>query len=141
MIAGGAACLALLGVAVFVGVGSRPVPPPVTATPPAPPLPPPAPVVGTFGKGRTFQDVLSALGVAKDRAIQIVQALRPHLDFRRLKPQDELELHHDSSGDLAKLVYRQGSSTSWRRRGPGTSGPAPGSTYPWTGGWSWSRVS
>lgn len=107
LIAGGAACLALLGVAVFVGVGSRPVPPPVTATPPAPPAAPPAPVVGTFGKGRTFQDVLSALGVAKDRAIQIVQALRPHLDFRRLKPQDELELHHDSSGDLAKLVYRQ----------------------------------
>ncbi|HEY6551777.1 MAG TPA: hypothetical protein VI669_00395, partial [Vicinamibacteria bacterium] len=79
----------------------------MTATPPAPPAAPPAPVVGAFGKGRTFQDVLSALGVAKDRAIQIVQALRPHLDFRRLKPQDELELHHDSSGDLAKLVYRQ----------------------------------
>jgi murein DD-endopeptidase MepM/ murein hydrolase activator NlpD len=107
LIAAGAACLALLGVAVFVGVGSRPVPPPVTVAPPAPPAAPPAPVVGTFGKGRTFQDVLSALGVAKDRAIQIVQALRPHLDFRRLKPQDELELHHDSSGDLAKLVYRQ----------------------------------
>jgi murein DD-endopeptidase MepM/ murein hydrolase activator NlpD len=107
LIASGAACLALLGVAVFVGVGSRPVPPPVTVTPPAPPAAPPAPVVGTLGKGRTFQDVLSALGVAKDRALQIVQALRPHLDFRRLKPQDELELHHDSSGDLAKLVYRQ----------------------------------
>jgi murein DD-endopeptidase MepM/ murein hydrolase activator NlpD len=107
LIAGGAACLALLGVAVFVGVGPPPVPPPVAATSPAPPAAPPAPVVGTLGKGRTFQDVLSALGVAKDRAIQIVQALRPHLDFRRLKPQDELELHHDSSGDLAKLVYRQ----------------------------------
>jgi murein DD-endopeptidase MepM/ murein hydrolase activator NlpD len=106
-IAAGVACLALLVVAVFVGVGSRPVPPPVTVTSPVPPAAPPAPIVGTFGKGRTFQDVLSALGVAKDRALQIVQALRPHLDFRRLKPQDELELHHDSSGDLAKLVYRQ----------------------------------
>ena len=106
-IAAGVACLALLVVAVFLGVGSRPVPPPVTVAPPAPPAAPPAPVVGTFGKGRTFQDVLNALGVAKDRAIQIVQALRPHIDFRRLKPEDQLELHHDSSGDLTKLVYRQ----------------------------------
>ena len=106
-IAAGVACLALLVVAVFVGVGSRPVSPPTAVAPPAPPAAPPAPVVGTFGKGRTFQDVLNALGVAKDRAIQIVQALRPHIDFRRLKPQDQLELHHDSSGDLTKLVYRQ----------------------------------
>lgn len=106
-IAAGVACLALLVAAVFVGVGSRPVPPSVAVAPPAPPAAPPAPVVGTFGKGRTFQDVLNALGVAKDRAIQIVQALRPHIDFRRLKPEDQLEIHHDSSGDLTKLVYRQ----------------------------------
>lgn len=106
-IAAGVACLALLVAAVFVGVGSRPVPPSVAVAPPAPPAAPPAPVVGTFGKGRTFQDVLNALGVAKDRAIQIVQALRPHIDFRRLKPEDQLEIHHDSSGDLTKLVYRK----------------------------------
>ena len=67
----------------------------------------PAPVVGTLGKGRTLQSALAALGVAKDRAIQIVQALRPHIDFRRLRPQDGLELHQDSAGDPAKLVYRQ----------------------------------
>ena len=47
------------------------------------------------------------LGVAKDRAIQIVQAMRPHMDFRRLQPQDQLELHHDVSGDPVKFVYRQ----------------------------------
>ena len=113
LIAGGVACLALLVAAVFGGGGSRLTSPPMTASPlvtVAPPEPPaarPAPIVGIFGKGRTFQDVLNALGVAKDRAIQIVQALRPHLDFRRLKPQDQLELHRDSSGDLTKLVYRQ----------------------------------
>jgi murein DD-endopeptidase MepM/ murein hydrolase activator NlpD len=101
------ACLALLAAAMFLGVGSRPVSPPTAVAPPVSPPAPPAPVVGTFGKGRTFQDVLNALGVAKDRAIQIVQALRPHIDFRRLKPEDQLELHHDSSGDLTKLVYRQ----------------------------------
>ena len=106
-IAAGVAGLALLAAAVFLGVGSRPVSPPTAVAPPDSPPAPPAPVVGTFGKGRTFQDVLNALGVAKDRAIRIVQALRPHIDFRRLKPEDQLELHHDSSGDVTKLVYRQ----------------------------------
>ena len=33
--------------------------------------------------------------------------MRPHIDFRRLRPQDQLELHHDASGDPVKLVYRQ----------------------------------
>jgi murein DD-endopeptidase MepM/ murein hydrolase activator NlpD len=64
-------------------------------------------VVGTLGKRRTLQEVLAALGVAKDRAIQIVQAMRPHIDFRRLQPQDQLELHHDTSGNPVKFVYRQ----------------------------------
>jgi murein DD-endopeptidase MepM/ murein hydrolase activator NlpD len=64
-------------------------------------------VVGTLGKRRTLQEVLAALGVAKDRAIQIVQAMRPHIDFRRLQPQDQLELHHDAAGDPVKFVYRQ----------------------------------
>ena len=64
-------------------------------------------MVGTLGKGRTLQNALAALGVANDRAFQIVQALRPHIDFRRLRPQDGLELQKDSAGDPAKLVYRQ----------------------------------
>ena len=46
-------------------------------------------------------------GVPKDRALQIVQAVRPHIDFRRLQAQDTLELHRDASGDLVKFVYRQ----------------------------------
>ena len=100
---------AALLAALFIGGGfvlfrDRPSPAP---TPAASAPTPPALVVGTLGKGRTLQNALAALGVAKDRAIQIVQALRPHIDFRRLRPQDGLELHHDSSGDLAKLVYRQ----------------------------------
>ena len=100
---------AALLVALFIGGGlvffrDRPS---FAPTPAASAPTPPGPVVGTLGKGRTLQNALAALGVAKDRAIQIVQALRPHIDFRRLKPQDGLELHHDSSGDLARLVYRQ----------------------------------
>ena len=100
---------AVLLVALLIGGGFvlfrdrlSPAPTPAVSVPT-----PPAPVVGTLGKGRTLQNALAALGVAKDRAIQIVQALRPHIDFRRLRPQDGLELHQDSAGDPAKLVYRQ----------------------------------
>ena len=81
-------------------------PPPVAVAPSLPPSPPP-PVVGTLGKRRTLQEVLAALGVARDRAVQIVQAMRPHIDFRRLQPHDQLELHHDASGDPVRFVYRQ----------------------------------
>jgi murein DD-endopeptidase MepM/ murein hydrolase activator NlpD len=104
----GAAAL-LVGLLVgstFLFPTSPSAPPPVAVTPPLPPSPP-QPVVGTLGKRRTLQEVLAALGVAKDRAIQIVQAMRPHIDFRRLRPQDQLELHHDASGDPVKFVYRQ----------------------------------
>ncbi|OGB94500.1 MAG: hypothetical protein A2Z31_10195 [candidate division NC10 bacterium RBG_16_65_8] len=61
----------------------------------------------TLGKRRTIQDALTALGVAKNHAIQIVEAMRPYLDFRRLQPQDQMELHHDTSGEPVKFVYRQ----------------------------------
>jgi murein DD-endopeptidase MepM/ murein hydrolase activator NlpD len=102
--AGAALLIALLigGGLVIFRDRPTPAPPPAVAAPTPPP-----PVVGTLGKGRTLQSALSALGVAQDRAIQMVQALRPHIDFRRLKPQDGLEIHHDSSGDPARLVYRQ----------------------------------
>jgi len=101
---GAALLVALLigGSFVFFRDRSSPAPTPAASVPT-----PPAPVVGTLGKGRTLQNALAALGVANDRAFQIVQALRPHIDFRRLRPQDGLELQKDSAGDPAKLVYRQ----------------------------------
>jgi murein DD-endopeptidase MepM/ murein hydrolase activator NlpD len=104
----GAAALlvVLLAGGTFHFLSAPSAPPPVAVAPPLPPSPPP-PVVGTLGKRRTLQEVLAAFGVAKDRAIQIVQAMRPHIDFRRLQPQDQLELHHDASGDPVKFVYRQ----------------------------------
>jgi murein DD-endopeptidase MepM/ murein hydrolase activator NlpD len=102
-----AATVAVFAASVFLFF-PQPVqaPAPVAVAPPAPPAPP-APVVDTLGKRRTLQNALAALGVAKDRALQIVQALQPHLDFRRLRPHDELELHRDPSGDLIKFVFRQ----------------------------------
>ena len=104
--------VALCAGGAFLFLSAPPSPPPepspIAVAPPAPPAPPaPAPVVGTLGKKRTFQDALAALGVARDRVVEIVQALRPHLDFRRLQPHDALEVHHDPSGDPVKFVYRQ----------------------------------
>ncbi|RPI08796.1 MAG: M23 family metallopeptidase [Zetaproteobacteria bacterium] len=104
--------VALCAGGAFLFLSAPPAPPPepspIADIPSAPPAPPaPAPVVGTLGKKRTFQDALAALGVARDRVVEIVQALRPHLDFRRLQPHDALEVHHDPSGDPVKLVYRQ----------------------------------
>jgi len=104
---GGAVFLVILVVAnLFLFPSSLSAPPSVAVAPPLPPSAPP-PVVGTLGKRRTLHDVLAALGVTKDRAIRILQAMRPHIDFRRLQPQDQIELHHDASGDLVKFVYRQ----------------------------------
>jgi murein DD-endopeptidase MepM/ murein hydrolase activator NlpD len=104
--------VALVSGGAFLFLTAPPPPPPepspiadILSAPPAPPAS--APVVGTLGKKRTFQDALAALGVARDRVVQIVQALRPHLDFRRLQPQDGLEIHRDPSGEPVKFVYRQ----------------------------------
>ena len=60
-----------------------------------------------LGKGRTFQDALQAQGVPRDLALRVVQAFRPHVDFRRLKPEDAMELHRDPAGTLSRVVYRQ----------------------------------
>src|SRR5512147_473300 len=80
----------LLAGGAFLMLSSRPAPSPVAVAPPLPPSAPP-PVVGTIGKRRTLQEVLAALGIAREWAVQIVQAVRPYIDFRRLKPQDGLE--------------------------------------------------
>ncbi len=52
-------------------------------------------------------DALLAHGIHRDVAARIVQAFRSHLDFRRLKPGEALEFHHDASGTVTKVVYRQ----------------------------------
>ncbi len=67
---------------------------------------PPA-TVRTLGKGRTFLDALLAHGIRPDLAPRIVQAFRPHMDFRRLKPQDSFEFHSDAAGAVTRVVYRQ----------------------------------
>jgi len=101
----------ILVVLLVAGLGLRQdLSPPQTATPqPDTPqgLTPAPPTSTILGKGRTFLDTLLRQGIRRDLAVQIVQALRKHMDFRRLKPQDSVEFHHDAAGGLAKVVYRQ----------------------------------
>lgn len=52
-------------------------------------------------------DALLTHGIRQDVAARIVQALRSHLDFRRLRPGDALEFHHDPAGAVTRVVYRQ----------------------------------
>ncbi|MEK7205035.1 MAG: hypothetical protein AAB254_05955, partial [candidate division NC10 bacterium] len=90
---------------IVLGVGlplfwGRPTQPPTT------PAPPP-PITRTMQRGRTFVDALLAHGIRQDVAARIVQAVRSHLDFRRLRPGDSLEFHHDPAGAVTRVVYRQ----------------------------------
>ncbi|HSB69715.1 MAG TPA: M23 family metallopeptidase [Candidatus Methylomirabilis sp.] len=68
---------------------------------------PPPPISSTLGKGRTFLDALLAHGLPQDLAARLVQAFRPLVNFRRLRPGDSLEFHRDASGDMTRVVYRQ----------------------------------
>src|SRR5512138_1906817 len=81
---------------------------PAVSKPAAPPT-----FLRILGKGRTLQAALQAHGVGSDQALDIIQALRPHLDFRRLRPTDSLEFEHDAGGALTRVVYRQSPIDVW----------------------------
>lgn len=89
----------LLGAGLAIRWGLFTQPPPTATHPPA--------TVRTLGKGRTFLDALLAHGIRPDLAPRIVQAFRPHVNFRRLKPEDSFEFHSDAAGAVTRVVYRQ----------------------------------
>jgi murein DD-endopeptidase MepM/ murein hydrolase activator NlpD len=99
---GAVTLLLLLGSAtvLFRGTPERPA---ITAPPPVSP----APTFFTLRRGHTFDTALQAHGMDRDLAAQIIHAFRSHLDFRRLKPGDDVELHYDPDGAVRRVVYRQ----------------------------------
>lgn len=94
-----ALAMILLSFALIKQRGWFPRAPSVTAPPP--------PISSLLGKGRTFLDALLGQGIQRDLALGIVQAFRPHVDFRRLQPSGTLEFHQDTAGALTQIVYRQ----------------------------------
>lgn len=78
---------------------------PTAVVPPAPAPPPPTEIA--LGKKRTLQDVLVSEGFAKDDAARLSRALGAHLNLRRLKPEDVIQLHRNASGAVIRLVYSQ----------------------------------
>jgi murein DD-endopeptidase MepM/ murein hydrolase activator NlpD len=95
---------ALLGAAFvhFLKGGPEPA---VVEAPPHPAAPPPT--ILTLRKGHTFQDALHGHGMDRNLAERILHAFRSHLDFRRLKPGDGVEVHYDPAGGVSRVVYRQ----------------------------------
>ena len=107
--------LLLIGACVLIGVRLFLHPPPEPqaraadfeiVTDPVP-LALPEPITITLGKGKTLSGILAAQGLSDDALAQIIQALRLHLNLRRLQPEDTLRLHRDRDGAVAKVVYRQ----------------------------------
>jgi murein DD-endopeptidase MepM/ murein hydrolase activator NlpD len=86
-------------------VRSESVPDFAVSDPAVPALP--APTTITLGKSKTLAKVLAAQGIPQNDVTQIVQALRFHLNLRRLQPEDTLRLHRNPDGAVTKVVYRQ----------------------------------
>ncbi len=68
---------------------------------------PPAPTSITLSKGRTFTEALTAHGLPRELAHKLAQAFRDHLDFRRLRPRNDIEVHKDAAGTVTRVVVRQ----------------------------------
>jgi murein DD-endopeptidase MepM/ murein hydrolase activator NlpD len=99
----------LIGVRLFLHPPPEPqtqaVTPEKVPDPVVPPLP--APITITLGKNKTITEVLLAQGIPQNTVTQIVQALRSHLNLRRLQPDDTLLLHRNLEGAVTKVVYCQ----------------------------------
>jgi len=65
-----------------------------------------APTIISLGK-RTLTGALVAHGVPQNVIIQIIKALRLHLNLRQLQPEDTLQLYYNSDRALIKVVYRR----------------------------------
>lgn len=63
-------------------------------------------VHGVVGRGQTFTEALSAKGVSGRQTHEIVQALRPHLNFRKISPGATFRATLNTGGDLVHFRYQ-----------------------------------
>ena len=107
--------LLLISLGFFIGVPRflhpppepqpQPIRPEHISDPVVPPLP--APATLTLGKNKTITEALADQGIPLNTITQIVQALRSHLNLRRLQPDDTLQIHRNPDGAVRKVVYRR----------------------------------
>jgi len=64
----------------------------------------PQPAAITLGK-RTLTEALTQQGLSRKTIGRIAEALRRHLNLRRLQPEDTLQLYRDPDGTVTKMVY------------------------------------
>ena len=111
--------LSALLVASFTGVPNRT---PESPEPPAPSdtLPPPVSepreptgsppmhrvIDGAIQRGQSLVQALSAHGISGRLTHEIAQALRPHLNFRKIRPGATFEATLDETGALRHFLYR-----------------------------------
>ncbi|MDD5758976.1 MAG: peptidoglycan DD-metalloendopeptidase family protein [Desulfobulbaceae bacterium] len=67
--------------------------------------PPTTEIAGTIKRGETFDSSLRRQNVSKDIRLSLIAALRPELDFKQIKPEDNYLLQLDDNGDLASFSY------------------------------------
>lgn len=91
----------------------EPTPPPATAAPPvAEPLekdvstPSRRVIQGTIGGGQTFAEALSAKGLSPRLTHEVARALRPYLNFRKIRAGETFQATLDESGALDQFVYQ-----------------------------------
>src|SRR3990167_2431097 len=75
-------------------------PPPVATVAPEPPVPPPLAVSETqVRRGETLEAALIRSGVPRTDALEMIAALRPAVNPRRLRPGERLLVARAGSGD------------------------------------------
>ncbi|MEW6218068.1 MAG: M23 family metallopeptidase [Thermodesulfobacteriota bacterium] len=86
-------------------LATSPVRPGAEAEPPAPRE---TVLAGELERGEGFAAFLGRLGLSGERQRQIIDLLDDHLDFRRLRPGQRLEVTLDPEGDLAACRFEAG---------------------------------
>ncbi|MFQ5656346.1 MAG: M23 family metallopeptidase [Candidatus Methylomirabilales bacterium] len=91
----------------------EPIPPPATASPPKTEpfeknvsIPSRQVIQGTIRRGQTFAEALSAKGLSPRLRDDVARALRPHLNFRKIRAGETFEATLDKRGTLEQFVYK-----------------------------------
>jgi murein DD-endopeptidase MepM/ murein hydrolase activator NlpD len=72
-----------------------------------------------FGNARAFRPGLQAAGLSRDECVELEQALRDVLDFRRCRPEHEMVIERDGDGRLVLFEYHEGGVEFVRARRDG----------------------